>query len=162
MKESWYAIYTKSRTEAKVAKRLSNEGIPVFFPTLRTLHQWSDRKKWVEEPLFRSYLFVRANGKVYAKVRSVEGVINFVYHNSKPAIIRDYEIEAIKNFLAKVKHDTVELQPNDEVMVHSGLFSGKTGIIERIDKNHIRLKLDVLQVSIFAEIEKELVRKITA
>ena len=57
--KTWYALYTKSRNEKKAHSALVSSGIDSFLPLIKNLKQWSDRKKWVEEPLFRSYLFVQ-------------------------------------------------------------------------------------------------------
>ena len=55
----WKVIYVASRQEKKVFDRLKKEGIAVFLPLTKKLRQWSDRKKWVEFPLFNGYLFVK-------------------------------------------------------------------------------------------------------
>ncbi len=49
----WYLLYTNPRAEKKVALELQKKGFEVFLPLQRTLKVWSDRKKWVEEPLFK-------------------------------------------------------------------------------------------------------------
>ncbi|MGH2644138.1 MAG: transcription termination/antitermination NusG family protein, partial [Chitinophagaceae bacterium] len=51
----WYALYTKSRNEKKVAERLVQKDIEIFFPLQEEVHQWSDRRKKVKVPVFRSY-----------------------------------------------------------------------------------------------------------
>ena len=56
---TWYAIYTKPRTEKKACEELTCKGISTYLPVVKTLKQWSDRKKWVEKPYFPGYLFVR-------------------------------------------------------------------------------------------------------
>ena len=68
MDKSWYALYVKSRAEKKVAADLSANSIEYYLPLQKVLKQWSDRKKWVEEPLFRSYVFVRIISDDYYKV----------------------------------------------------------------------------------------------
>ena len=60
-KPHWFAVYTKSRNEKKVYERLIDEGYEAYLPLQKRLKQWSDRKKWVEEPLLRSYVFVKIN-----------------------------------------------------------------------------------------------------
>jgi transcription antitermination factor NusG len=57
--QQWYIWYTQPRAEKQLQKRLAGEGIEVFLPLRKELHQWSDRKKWVEVPLFRGYLFTK-------------------------------------------------------------------------------------------------------
>jgi len=57
--KKWYAIYTMPRWEKKVAGLLNEKNITTFCPINRVERQWSDRKKIVHEPLFRSYVFVQ-------------------------------------------------------------------------------------------------------
>ena len=77
------------------------------------LKKWSDRWKWVEEPLFKSYLFVSIDESEYYEVLNTLGVVRFITFNGKAASIRqdtidflkrlldtDYELEAVSsNFL---------------------------------------------------------------
>jgi transcription antitermination factor NusG len=101
---AWYAVYTKSRTEKKVALRLQEAGIQAYCPVNKREKQWSDRRKVTEEPLFRSYVFVNIDlAKQSAAVRRTLGVVNFVYWLNKPAVIQDDEILAIQQFFKDYK-----------------------------------------------------------
>ena len=55
----WVAVYTRPRHEKTVKKEFQKKGFEVYLPMLKERRKWSDRKKWVEFPLFRSYVFVR-------------------------------------------------------------------------------------------------------
>src|SRR5687767_5047441 len=99
MEKKWYAVYTKPRREKKVDKLLNEKGMESYCPLQKIQRQWSDRKKIVEEPLFKSYVFVRISDEQQTELRMVNGVVNFVYWMGKPAIIKDKEIEIIKKFL---------------------------------------------------------------
>jgi transcription antitermination factor NusG len=59
MKKHWYAIYTNPRWEKKVDKLLTEAGIESYCPLNTVMRKWSDRMKKVEEPLFKSYVFVQ-------------------------------------------------------------------------------------------------------
>jgi len=136
-KRIWLAVYCKPRWEKKVNKQLEGKGIHTYCPLNRVYRKWSDRLKMVEEPLFKSYLFVQVTENEKAEVRLTDGVINFVYWNNKPAIIKDAEIEAIRKFLEE--HDEVEVEkwdgllPGASVMVTSGVMMGATGVVEKLD-----------------------------
>ncbi|MBP1652940.1 MAG: NusG antitermination factor, partial [Bacteroidetes bacterium] len=65
----WYAVYTKPRWEKKVAESLIRKQVETYCPINRVTHQWSDRKKVVEEPLFKSYVFVRIPDTMKTTVR---------------------------------------------------------------------------------------------
>ncbi|WP_295127606.1 UpxY family transcription antiterminator [uncultured Chitinophaga sp.] len=105
---AWYAVYTKSRCEKKVAGLLARKNIESYCPLNEVESQWSDRKKIVQEPLFKSYVFVRISERQMQAVRQTEGIVNFVYWLGKPATITDYEVDMIKRFMDEFK--TVELE----------------------------------------------------
>ena len=63
--KKWFAVYVKSRCEKKVSQQLDDMGIESFLPLITRIKQWSDRKKKVEEPLFRSYIFVNITSSDY-------------------------------------------------------------------------------------------------
>jgi transcription antitermination factor NusG len=95
----WYALYTRSRHEKKVDWQLQDKGIESYLPLQRVLHHWSDRKKWVEEPLFRCYVFIHIDPRDWVRALQTYGAVRIVKFNSKPAIVRDEEIEVIKRIL---------------------------------------------------------------
>jgi len=162
MNLNWYAVYTKPRAEAKVAQRFTEDGIEIYFPTIKELKQWSDRKKIIERPLFSSYVFIRINIKQYEQVRRIYGVVNFVYYLSKPAIIKDKEIEAIKTFLKEVEHNSIKFEIYEEVIIKTGVLKGEKGIIKSISKNSLRIILSGLKISLIARINKLEVEKINS
>ncbi|MGZ4023417.1 MAG: transcription termination/antitermination NusG family protein, partial [Flavisolibacter sp.] len=77
----WYAIYTRPRWEKKVAGLLVQKQIENYCPLNRVRRQWSDRVKIIEEPLFKSYVFVKIEDEDRSLVRMTNGVVNFVYWN---------------------------------------------------------------------------------
>ena len=59
----WIAVYTKPRHEKTVENELQKKGYEVYLPLLKERRKWSDRKVWVEFPMFRSYIFVKTELK---------------------------------------------------------------------------------------------------
>src|SRR5690349_19542129 len=121
----WYAVYTKPRWEKKVYQLLQEKGVETYCPLNKVHRKWSDRMKIVEEPLFKSYVFVKVKEEDKTPVRMVSGVVNFVYWLGKPAIIKDKEIETIKKFLDE--YDNVEVkqipvEAGKKVVVKSGIL----------------------------------------
>ena len=92
----WIAIYTKPRHEKSVEKELLKKGFEVYLPLLKERRKWSDRKKWVEFPLFRSYIFVRTQEKNTLFILQTIGVVKLVKFGNKVAIVQDESIRAIK------------------------------------------------------------------
>lgn len=106
----WLVIRTRIRWEKKVTAQLRQKGIDVFCPTQKARRQWSDRIKMVEAPLLKSFVFARVKEDQRTMIRLTEGVVNFVYHNGKPVVIKEKVMQGIKQFQ--------ETHPEIEVMEH--------------------------------------------
>ena len=69
--QHWYVVYVRSRYEKKVHQLLQEKGIESSLPLIKTVRIWSDRKKKVEVPLFKGYVFVyidiQKDGKKYCR-----------------------------------------------------------------------------------------------
>jgi len=95
--------------------------------------------------------------------RSVDGVINLVYWQGKPAIIRDSEIEVIRHFLNdydQVKLEKTEVNLEDKVMVTHGPLMLMEGKVVEVKHKSVRVLLPSLGYAMVAEIEKSNVEKI--
>jgi transcription antitermination factor NusG len=161
----WYALYTKPRWEKKVYKGLSQKGIESYCPLNKVKRKWSDRIKTIEEPLFKSYVFVKVAELEKTDVRFVDGVLNFVYWNGKPAVVKEEEIIEIKKFLSEyedVQVSNIDIKPADEVMLNSGVMMGATGRVLRVlSKNIVEVRIESLGFMLTAKIDKKTLSKTT-
>lgn len=146
----WFVIYTKSRNEKKVAELLQKKGVEVFCPLVKLKKNWSDRKKIVETPLFNSYVFVNLPEKDRNVVFNVPGVIHYLFWLKKPAIVKDSEIENLKNILHETMDSfTIEnYQIGDTIKISEGVFKGKDGVIEKQSKNKLHVILENVGIKI--------------
>ena len=147
--KKWLAIYTKPRWEKKVDSILLRKGISSWCPLQRVEKKWSDRKKIIDEPLFRSYVFVNITEDERLTVLQTEGVLNFVYYLGKPAIIKDNEIDLIRSYLLeKETHISVQslqsFRENDKVVISQGIFMDSTGTVIRPGNKKIYVRLESL------------------
>lgn len=154
----WYALYVKSRTEKKVAIELDAEGIEYYLPLVNKLKQWSDRKKWVEEPLFRSYIFVHIKAKDYYKTLYVQGAVKFVSFEGKAVAVPPQQIEAIKLYL-KEKDPLLSVdqtwKTGKEVEVITGSLIGLKGVLLEIKgKTRVKVEIEVVGSAIILQIPK--------
>lgn len=153
--KSWYAVYTHAKWEKKVATLLTRKNIENYCPLNRVLRQWSDRKKIMYEPLFTCYVFVRITDKEHLSVLQTEGVLNYVSWQGKPAVIRDVEIEAIKNFLLEyrsVRLEKIDVDVNDTIRVKCGLFMEQEGKVKEVLGKTLRVSLPSLGYAMLADI----------
>ena len=147
--KKWYAVYTKPRWEKKIEKVFERKQIERWCPLQKVERQWSDRKKIVEEPLFKSYVFVYIDNTERANVLMTDGVLNFVYYLGKPAVIKTAEIDLIKSYLsekeAKISIISKEGFAEDtKIKVNHGVFMGKEGTVLRGGKKKLYVKLHSL------------------
>jgi transcription antitermination factor NusG len=154
----WYAVYTKPRWEKKVADLLARKGVEHYCPLNRVVRQWADRKKTVEEPLFKSYVFIRSTAAELLKVKQTDGVVNLVYWLGKPAVIRKEEIDIIKHFLANhenVKVEKVEVNINDHVRIITGPFLDQQGTVVAVTNKVLKVQLQSLGLVLAALLPRE-------
>ena len=156
-KRNWYAIYTRPRWEKKVYALMVGRGMEVYCPLNRVRKKWSDRMKWVEEPLFKSYLFVKVAEEEMPQVRTVDGVVNFVYWLGKPALVRDKEIESIRKFLSDyrdVRVEPVDLKEDAMVSIRGGAFMDRRGRIMKVLNNRVQVLIESIGFRLVAVVEK--------
>jgi transcription antitermination factor NusG len=159
MEKQWLAVYTQPRWEKKVHKLFQENGIESYCPLNTVFRQWSDRKKKVEEPLFKSYVFVRVTPAEQTRVRMVSGVINFVYWLGKPAVIKDAEIETIRRFMNE--YDDVEvmamekIEPGSQLVINSGILISHEATALKVGNKMVEVLIESLGFKLVAKIERE-------
>lgn len=133
------------------------KGIESYCPLNKVRRKWSDRMKTVEEPLFKSYVFVKVEEEDRTKVRMTDGVVNFVYWNGKPAVIKEKEIQTIKRFLdeyEEVEALKTEFKPDERVRVIAGPMMDQEGKIVEVKNKTVKVHIDSLGYVLIAYIDK--------
>lgn len=151
--KKWYAIFTKPRWEKKVVDLLNKTSIENYCPTIKVQRQWSDRKKIIIEPLFKSYVFVKVSERQKWDVRSVSGVINYIYYLGKPAEIKPAEIESIRQFLdvhEQVSSQNSDINQGDLVIVSTGAFVNMEAEVVSIRGRKVLLNLPSIGLALVA------------
>src|SRR4029077_10035687 len=155
--KKWYAIYTKPRWEKKIHLRLTEKSIESYCPLNKVRKKWSDRMKTVEEPLFKSYVFVHISESEQTQVRMTNGVMNFVYWQGKPAIVKDKEIEVIRKFLNEYNNviaQPLELKPQSKVKIQQGIFMDKEATILKVRGKKVQVIINSIGYSLVAFVDK--------
>lgn len=154
----WLAVYTKPRWEKKVHRLLEEKGITAYCPLNIVYRKWTDRLKKVEEPLFKSYVFVQVTQAQQTEVRLTDGVLNFVYWLGKPAVIKPQEIEAIRKFLNEHEDVVAEaydrMEPGALVTIQSGLMMGSDAIVEKVDNRWAEVVIESIGFRLRAKIPR--------
>jgi transcription antitermination factor NusG len=142
----WFVLYTKSNRELKVAEGINALGINAYCPTFMQIKHYSDRKKKVQKPLLPSYVFVQLSEQDRPKVFNIPGVVRYLFWLGKPAVVREEEIELLRNNLKGVFDDTKisKLVKGKEYTIPSGPLKGLKGTVLGVLKNKLRLELPSL------------------
>jgi transcription antitermination factor NusG len=163
--KKWMVIYVTPRWEKKVYTALTNKSYEVYCPLQRTLKQWKDRKKWVEEPLIKGYIFVAVSEATkWELLKATAGIINYVHWLGKPAIVREEDILQLRMFLNEYEQVAVEhvsFEKEEEVRIQSGLFMDQVAIIEDIKGKYAILKIPTLGVYLKATLPISLLQATT-
>ncbi|HJU46472.1 MAG TPA: UpxY family transcription antiterminator [Chitinophagaceae bacterium] len=151
----WYVAYTKPQFERRVHEQLGKwYGIESWCPLTKSKRQWSDRVKVLDVPLFRCYVFLRVTEKERVQALSLDGMLNYVRYLGKPAIIKDHEIEELKEFLEEYKAVKVQsFEPGQTVVIRSGVFEGKEGVIKTVLKDRVVMDMPQLRCRLEASLE---------
>lgn len=131
----WVAVYTRPRSEKKVAKVLEASGVEVYLPIQTQIRKWSDRKKKIEVPVIPMVVFVKVNECQIANISQHSLVIKFISRpgENKAACIPEIQINNLKFILGQsdipVEFDSDPYKINDSVEVIRGYFKGLKGEI---------------------------------
>jgi transcription antitermination factor NusG len=141
---NWIVLKVKSNSERKVADTLERMKIEVYCPMTKETRFWSDRKKTVEVPIFKNHVFVKLEDKYRGIVFGVSGVERYLFWLGRLAIVREHEIETIKDW-QNDESNTIEtlykLIPGNEITIAKGLLKNQEGIVQLVDNNNLSLLL---------------------
>jgi transcription antitermination factor NusG len=140
-----------------VNRLLIEKGLESYCPLNKVRRKWSDRMKIVEEPLFKSYVFVKVSDDDRTAVRMTNGAINFVYWDGKPAVIKEKEIIAIKRFLNEyenVEAVLADLKVNQRVRITNGTLMDQEGKVLDIRHKIAKVAIDSLGYILVAYIDR--------
>lgn len=161
--KKWYAVRTKPRCEKKTADLLLKKDIEVFFPCREIQKQWSDRKKWITEPLINSYLFVYIHEKSFHIIQYTEGISGFVKFSGLPASIPEDQINSLKLLInnkldIEVSNDI--FLKGEKIEINSGNFKGFSGeIINHRGKKRAMVHLNIIDKVIIVDIPLNQIKK---
>ena len=158
-KKLWYAIYVRSKHEKNVHSALLNKGIESTLPLKTVIRQWSDRKKKVQLPMFRGYVFVKINLNIdKLNVLQTPGVVKFIHFNNQiPAIPEEqiFWLDALLSSESEINYETQYLLGN-EAEVIAGPFKGLKGkVIKQKSVLRVILWIDIIMQGISVEMDSD-------
>ncbi|MFN4122608.1 MAG: UpxY family transcription antiterminator [Flavobacteriales bacterium] len=158
----WMVFYTHSRHEKKADAALIEAGYTSYLPLVETIKQWSDRKKKVKEPLFRSYIFVKTSIMQVSKVSETFGIVGPVRLGDEYAIVTEKEIETIKataNSGYAVELSDYSFEEGEDVQLVGGPLKGIKGRFStKASASYICILIEGLNQGIKVKVPTHLVK----
>jgi transcription antitermination factor NusG len=162
--KKWLVLRTPPRAEKRVSKILDLNNVENYLPLQKRLQQWHDRKKWVEVPLFNSYIFIYCDIDLKNNIYEYYNRIKFLSIGGKIAELQQHEIDRIKKLCSY--HNEIEIAPNiflegEKVEIQEGIFIGETGYLIKVNgTNKVKMHINGLSCSAIVEIERTYLKKI--
>lgn len=146
----WHCLHTQPKHEhiAEAHLRL-NSNNEVYLPRIRFERKYRNRKCWVTEPLFPSYVFVRfSDSGIIPHVRYIPGIHDVVHFGSQIPTIHEAVIDELRRQIGGDGIHTIDcsMDVGDSVEVVSGPFEGLQGLVSRVipAKQRVAILLDFL------------------
>ncbi|MFZ1774232.1 MAG: transcription termination/antitermination protein NusG [Rhizobiaceae bacterium] len=156
MTARWYIVHAYSNFEKKVAesieekakqKGLWDQFEKILVPTEKVVELRRGRKVDAERKFFPGYVLVRANlsDAVFSLIKNTPKVTGFL-GDSRPVPITDKEAERILNQVqegVERPKPSVLFEIGEQVRVSDGPFASFNGIVQEVEPERARLKVEV-------------------
>jgi transcription antitermination factor NusG len=156
IQRGWYAAYTMSRHERRIATHCEHIGIEHFLPLYSSRRSWKNRTTVdLQMPLFPNYIFVRLSAEDHGRLLRLPGVLSTVGTSAGPAAISEHDMEALRRI---IQYKAIEPHPfivtGDRVRVKKGPLEGIAGVVLRkINGVRFIVTLDLIGKSVALDIE---------
>lgn len=157
MAARWYIVHAYSNFEKKVAesieekakqKGLSHLFEKILVPTEKVIEVRRGRKVDAERKFFPGYVLVRATltDEAFHLIKNTPKVTGFLGSDSKPVPIPDSEAERILSQIqegVERPKSSLSFEIGEQVRVADGPFASFNGIVQEVDQERSRLKVEV-------------------
>lgn len=155
---SWFVLNVKRNQEKKVSEVLRKMNIDVFNPVLKEVKYWSGQERTLERSLFQSYIFINIPERYRGIVFGVSGVKSYLFLNGKPALVRDEEINIIKEWTAQKSNDlSVLSQLMAKKSIGSAnhwMLNNNSEVLKWVGKSNIPVLLEDMENTVQSKLRK--------
>jgi transcriptional antiterminator RfaH len=159
-KDGWYLIYTRPNHEKKVHASLTEMNIKCYLPLGKKMRTWHDRKKYIDEPLFPSYVFIHlTNLQEYYTGMDTEGSLSYVKTGKVLSRVPESIISNIKLVAEKAENIRVSdcyFRPGQKAVICEGALTGLSCELVEINKKNMYLvRVDILRRNLLISLPTE-------
>ncbi len=153
----WYVLVAKSLTHKRVSALLHKLNLEYYLPVQRQLHYWSDRKKWVDVPILKPYLFLYSTEAGRDILFNTTSAFRFLRFDGKLATASQREIDDIRllcSYGSNIKLENGQARAGDKVNIVAGPLAGLQGLVLQQNGAH-KLQVQIASLGRFASVEVE-------
>ncbi len=157
MAHRWYIVHAYSNFEKKVAESIEEQakqkGLQHLFeavmvPTEKVVEVRRGRKVDAERKFFPGYVLVKMDmtDEAFHLIKNTPKVTGFLGANNRPQPISDREADQILNQIqegVERPKPSVMFDIGENVRVADGPFASFSGIVQEVDEERARLKVEV-------------------
>lgn len=149
----WYVLYVKSKQEIVIEDKINelDFDITAYSPTHVVVKQWKDRKKKVIAPILPKIVFIKTQENLRDKVFTISGTVRYLFEKQKPAIVREVEIEQLKNITNNsqvISHEVSSLIKGSEIDLTPYGLKDIKGIVDKVSNSVCWVTLKTLGCSL--------------
>ncbi|MDQ2078312.1 transcription/translation regulatory transformer protein RfaH [Marinimicrobium sp. ABcell2] len=130
---TWYLVQCKAREAFRAQEHLANQGFECFLPTHPVKRTQRQKTRWVTEPLFPHYLFIRlTDASNWGVIRSTRGVAKVVSFNGQPRPVADSLVAALQHHCALLNGEEPAplFKTGEKVVITEGCFRELEAVVQ--------------------------------
>jgi transcription antitermination factor NusG len=152
-KSGWHILYTRHQHEKKVRDNLLEQSINAYLPIKKIPKKLWDRIKYVDAPLFPSYVFVYLKTIYeYYTGLGLNGVLYYVRSGKEIARIKEsliLDIRLLTEQYTDVEVSTHDFKPGQRLVIQQGALKGLDCEVVQVNgKGKILIRIHLLQRSL--------------
>lgn len=152
---AWVAVQVRSNAEKTVAVGLRARNYEEFLPSYGVQRRWSNRRVFLDLPLFRGYVFCRWKRHSPQPIVAVPGVVRIVGIGGTPLPVDDAEVTAVRTIVQSgVPYTPTRLMcVGEHVRLIRGPLRGLEGILINQNKtNSLVVGITLLRRAVAAKV----------
>ena len=152
--QTWYCLYTRPRHEKSMARACQELDVPHYLPLVRRVREYKSGRKERWLPLFRGYLFCRANEHQAYELNSEKNLLSLLEVRQPQTFLEDLR-EVRKALTASQELQTVPyVKEGQRVKVTGGPFKGVEGVVEEVQSGYrVFLNVGFIRRSVPLEVD---------
>ena len=150
----WWCVYTRSRQEKSLARRLYSYQVPFYLPLVAHHHLYRGRKVKSYVPLFSGYMFMFGDEEERITALSTNCISRMLPVDDRSQLLHD--LLNIHQLIESEAPVTVEqrLEPGRPVRVKSGVMAGTEGVIvERRGQSRLLVAVNFINQGVSVDVE---------